>query len=128
MRADVLSPGLRLMAPSFEEMAASIYLADIRGSEGTVAKRVPKTDLVFVTNLKFEFPGNSFRCTSMDVRKTLNEVGVEVIQVEQVYGSGVGAEGEHEQVDDENWSDYSGVVFMMKALMRGQAFHVVGPA
>ena len=42
MRADALSPGLRLMAPAFEEMAASIYLADIRGSEGTVGKRVQK--------------------------------------------------------------------------------------
>ena len=79
MRADVLCPGLRLMAPAFEEIAASIYLADIRSSEGTVAKRVQKTDLIFVTNLKFDFPENSLRCTNTDVIKTLNEVVVEVI-------------------------------------------------
>jgi len=54
------------MAPAFEETAASIYLAGIRGSGGTVAKRVQKTGLVFVTDLKFDFPGNPLMCTSTE--------------------------------------------------------------
>ena len=71
---------------------------------------------------------NDRRTSRQGCRTIRGEAEVEASQVKQAYGSGVGAEGEHEQVDDENWSDYSGVVFIMKALMRGQAFHVVGPA